>query len=87
MHYSYNGGRRKNMPFHLDPPKNVLLLHWGEHKNILVRFSFKINAPNSYCYLSRDLLQKRGMGYAKVIKKRELKNGEVFEISRKIRER
>jgi hypothetical protein len=27
MHYSYTGGRRKNMPFHLDPPKNVLLLH------------------------------------------------------------
>ena len=28
MHYSYTRGRRKNMPFHLDPPKNVLLLHW-----------------------------------------------------------
>jgi hypothetical protein len=28
IHYSYTGGRHKNKPFHLDPPKNVLLLHW-----------------------------------------------------------
>ena len=28
MHYSYTRGRRNNMPFHLDPPKNILLLHW-----------------------------------------------------------
>jgi hypothetical protein len=28
MHYFYTRSRRKNMPFHLDPPKNVLLLHW-----------------------------------------------------------
>jgi hypothetical protein len=29
MYYSYTGSRRKNMPFYLDPPKNILLLHWG----------------------------------------------------------
>jgi hypothetical protein len=28
------------------------------------------------------LLQRRGMGYAKVIHKKELKNGQVFEISK-----
>jgi hypothetical protein len=28
MHYFYTGSWRKNTPFHLDPPKNVLLLHW-----------------------------------------------------------
>jgi hypothetical protein len=27
MHYSYTGDRRKNMPFHLNSPKNILLLH------------------------------------------------------------
>ena len=27
MHYSYTRGRRKNMPFHLDLPKIILLLH------------------------------------------------------------
>ena len=27
MHYYYTGGRHNNMPFHLDPPKNILLLH------------------------------------------------------------
>ena len=28
MHYSNTMGRHNNMPFHLDPPKNVSLLHW-----------------------------------------------------------
>ena len=33
-------------------------------------FIHQINAPSSYCYLSKVLLQKRGMGYAKVIHKK-----------------
>jgi hypothetical protein len=38
------------------------------------RFSIhQINAPNSCCYLSKVLLQKRGMGNTKVIHKKEKK--------------
>ena len=36
MHYSYTGGRRNNMPFHLDPPKNVLLQHWEKTPKIFL---------------------------------------------------
>jgi hypothetical protein len=37
-----------------------------EHKNMLVRFSIhQINALSSCCYLSKVLLQKRGMGICK----------------------
>jgi hypothetical protein len=43
----------------------------GEHKNMLVRFPLQISAPSSCYYLSKVLLQKRGIGYAKVIHKKE----------------
>ena len=43
MHYSYTRGRRKNMPFHLDAPKNMI-----------DRFPIhQINAPSSCSYLSK----------------------------------
>ena len=45
----------------------------GKHKYMLVRFPLKINAPSSCYYFSKVLLQKRGMGYAKVIHKKERK--------------
>jgi hypothetical protein len=66
MHCSYNRGRSKNMSFHLDPPKNVLLLHWElTPKKFLIGFIHQINALNSCCYLSKVLLQKRDMGLCK----------------------
>ena len=72
MHYSYTGSWCKNMPFHLDPPKMFYSYTGSEHQKILDRFSIpQINAPSSYCYLSKVLLQKRGMGYAKVIHKKK----------------
>ena len=44
MYYSYTRGRRNNMPFHLDPPKNVLLLHWEKTpKTFLIGYP-----PNKY---------------------------------------
>jgi hypothetical protein len=62
--------------FHLDPLKNVLLLHWEKTpKKFYIGFH-QINALNS-CAISQTFsLQKRGTGYAKVIHKRrkELKN-------------
>ena len=70
-------GSMQKHAFHLDPLKNVLLLHWGEHKNMLVSFSInQINALSSCCYLSKVLLQKRGMGYARFIHKKRWKKVE-----------
>ena len=76
-------------------PKMFYSYTEGEHKNMLVRFSiYQINAPSSCCYILKVLLQKRGMGYAKVIhkKRREKKerkksgerNEQVSEISKTI---
>jgi hypothetical protein len=78
MHYSYTRGRRKNMPFHLDPPKMFYSYTGVNTKNMLDR----INALSSCCYLSKVCCRKEASGYAKVIhKKIELrKNGQVFEI-------
>ena len=44
MHYSYTGGRRNNMPFHLDPSNNVLLLHWEKTPKI-----FLLGYPPNKC--------------------------------------
>jgi hypothetical protein len=59
-----------------------------EHKNMLVRFSIhQINAPNSCCYLSKVLLQKKAMELCNsysLKKEREEKkmDTKVSEISR-----
>ena len=72
MHYSYSGDRHKNMPFIQIYPKMFYSYTGGEHKNMLVRFSIhQINALSSCQYLLKVLLQKRGMGYAKVIQKKK----------------
>ena len=86
MHYSYTGGRHNNMSFHLDPPKNVLLLHWEKHQKI-----FLIGYPPNKC--SKLLLlslksfvakKKHGAMQKLFIKKKEKKemrkNGQVSEI-------
>ena len=66
MHYSYIGGRRKNMPSNQIHPKIFYSYTRSEHKNMLDRFSIhQINALSS-CYISlKVLLQKRGMGLCK----------------------
>ena len=43
----------------------------GEHKNMFVRFSLKINASSSYCYLSKFYCRKEAWSYAKVIYKKK----------------
>ena len=64
IHYSYTGGRRKNMPSSRSTQK--CFAPTGEHKNMLDRFFIhQINALSSYCYLSKVLLQERGMGLYK----------------------
>ena len=84
MHYSYTSGRRRNMPSIQIHPKIFYSYSRSEHKNMLDRFSIhQINAPSSCYYLSKVLLQKRSLGYAKVIhkkKKKKRKNGQVSEI-------
>ena len=77
MHY-YTRGRRNNMPFHLDPPKNVLLLHWEKTPKI-----YPIGYPPNKCskviivVSQKFCCKKEACGYAKVIhKKRKMrKNG------------
>ena len=52
----------------------------GEHKNMLVRFPLKKNVQNPCCYLSKDLLQKRGMAMQKLFKKKLKKWTSVRDI-------
>ena len=44
MHYSYPGGRRKDMPFHLDPPKKCFTPTLGVNTKI-----FLIGYPPNKC--------------------------------------
>ena len=78
MHYSYTQGRRKNLlPFRSTHKCSTHSL--GVNKNMLDRFSIhQINALSSCCYLSKVLLQKRGMGMQKELRKNE----QVSEISK-----
>ena len=62
MHYSYTGGRRKKHAFHLDPPKIFYSYTGGKHKNMLVRFSLKINAPSSCWYICQSFIPKKRHG-------------------------
>ena len=84
MHYSYTRGRHKNMPFHLDPLKNVLLLHWELTPKIYPIGYPQINAPKFLLLsLKSFVIEKEALGYANVIhKKRVLKNGQVSEKSK-----
>ena len=44
----------------------------GEHKNMFVRFSLKINASSSYCYLSKFYCRKEVWAMQKLfIRKKE----------------
>ena len=65
MHYSYTGGRRNNMPFHLDSPKNILLLHWEKTLKICFIGFHHINAPSSSYYLSNNFYVKKKHGLCK----------------------
>jgi hypothetical protein len=75
MHYSYTGGRRKNMLSIKIHPKMFYSYTGGEHKNMLTRFSIhQINAPRFLLIsLSKFCCRKETWGYAKVIHKKEKK--------------
>ena len=79
MHYSYTGGRCNNMPFHLDSPKNVLLLHWEKTPKLLL-----IGYPPNKC--SKFLLQSLKIFVAEkkheAMQKLFIKNGQVSKISK-----
>ena len=73
MHYSYTRGRHKNMPSRSTQKCSTPTLGVN-NKNMIDWFLIhQINAPSSCCYLSKVLLQKRDMGYAKVIHKKRKK--------------
>jgi hypothetical protein len=62
MHYSYTRGRHKNMPFHLDPLENILLLHWEKTPKIYpIGYSPNKCSKVHVAISQRILLQKRGM--------------------------
>ena len=71
MHYSYTGGRRKNMPSIQIHPKNVLLLHWEKTPKIYFIGFHQINAPSSYCYLSKVCCRKEAWAMQKLFIKKE----------------
>jgi hypothetical protein len=81
MHYFYTRGRRRHA-FHLDPPKNILLLHWENTKNILYRFP-----PNKcskfLCYLSNIFYSKKEAWAMQMLftkeKRKNWKNRQVSE--------
>jgi hypothetical protein len=52
MPYSYNGSRLRKHAFHLDPLKNILLLHWEKTPKIFHIGFHQINAPSS-CAISQ----------------------------------
>ena len=72
MHYSYTGGRRKNMPSIQIHPKNVLLLHWEKTPKICFRGFHQINAPSSCCYLSKVCCRKEAWAMLDAHLKKEM---------------
>jgi hypothetical protein len=71
------------MPFHLDPPKIFYSYTRRKHQKYALYDIHQINAPISYCYLSKVLLWKRSMWLCKIYSKKEKnieKNGQVSEI-------
>ena len=74
MHYSYTGGRHYNMPFHLDPPKNVLLLHWEKTRKIFL-IGYQPNKCSKFLLLSlKSFVAKKTHG---TMQKLFIKKGET----------
>ena len=79
-------GQAQKHAFHLDPPKNVLLLHWEKTPKICFIGFHQINALSSCCYLSKVCCRKETWAMQKLfIKNREEerrieKNGQVSEV-------
>ena len=83
MHYSYTGGRRKNIPLHLDPPKNVLLLHW-EWTPKICPIGYSPNKCSKFLLLSlkSSAVEKKHVAMQKLFikKERDKKNGQMSEL-------
>jgi hypothetical protein len=75
MHYSYTGGRRKNMPFHLDPSKKCLAPTLGVNTKIYPIGYSQINAPMFLLlFLKSFVAEKRHVAMQKLfIKKKKRK--------------
>jgi hypothetical protein len=71
MHYSYTWDRRKNMPFHLDPPKKCFTPTLGVNtKNIPLRISPNKCANVLLAISQKFRCRKEACGYAKAIHKK-----------------
>jgi hypothetical protein len=74
MHYSYTGGRHKNMSFHLDPLKKCFTSTIGVNtKNIPYRISPNRCSNVLVAISQKFCCRKKACGYAKVIHKKRKK--------------
>ena len=83
MHYSYTGGRRNNTPFHLDPPKNILLLHWERTPKIFL-LGYPPNKCSKFLFLSLKsfVAEKRHGAMQKLLIKKEKKDEKKGQVSK-----
>ena len=72
MHYSYTGGRRNNMPFHLDPSKNVLLLDQEKTPKIFL-IEYPVNKCSKFLLpsLKSFVAEKKHVAMQKLFIKKE----------------
>ena len=86
MHYSYTGGRRNNMPFHLDPPKNVLLLQWEKKPKIFL-IGYPPNKYSKFLLLSLKsfVAEKKHVAMQKLLIKKEKKEKEMKKMDKCLR--
>ena len=72
MHYSYTKSRCKNMSFHLDPPKNVLLLQWEKKPKIFL-LGYPPNKCSKFLLLSLKsfVVEKKHVAMQKLFMKRK----------------
>ena len=85
MHYSYTGGRHKNMPFHLDPPRNVLLFHW-EWTLKIYPIGYPLNKCSKFLLLSlKSFVEvKRSMRLCKSYSWKEEKRKKEKKVLKKM---
>ena len=83
MHYSYTGGRRKNMPFHLDPPKKLFYSYTrSKHQKYTLKDIPQINAPKFLLLsLKSFVAEKKHVAMQKLFIKQERVGKEWHNIT------
>ena len=86
IHYSYTVARHNNISFHLDPSKNVLLLHWEKTPKIFL-IGYPPNKCSKFLLLSLKsfVAEKRHEAMQKLFIKKT-KTGRVEKMDTKMSE-